>query len=320
MKLIRQDVKKPDFEKLNKSIRLMTDFLEGSEAEFSLKELILFQDGRGSFSLFETYELPNEAVIDYINIPTYICTAALMKEYLNGNGNVKDSLVKGLRFTKSTGFRGHGYDSERLLIKAVEIFIKGGLTTFLEEERYLYPGFNKLVHNIVHKYNSNLIKGNTFGLWGEDYKKDWKEIVGKLKLQRRLYLAYGSNMNKDQMKRRCQHASIIGKTYLEDWQLTLPHFANIEKKKGQRTPALIWEITDKDERELDRCEGYPSCYDKREFLVDLDGKETTAMAYIMTDEYKNINKPTRKGYVEAIMQGYADAGFEHGDGSLFDKL
>ena len=59
------------------------------------------------------------------------------------------------------------------------------------------------------------------------------------------------------MECRCPDAKIIGKTYLENWELNMPFYANIEMKKGKKTPILLWEISAQDEAKLDRYEGYP---------------------------------------------------------------
>ena len=45
-------------------------------------------------------------------------------------------------------------------------------------------------------------------------------------------------------------------------------------------PVLVWEIGERDEASLDRYEGYPSFYYKKDLTVALDGQEVTAMVYI----------------------------------------
>ena len=81
-------------------------------------------------------------------------------------------------------------------------------------------------------------------------------------MSRKFYLAYGSNLNVEQMKYRCPGAVMIGKTYLEDYRITFrgnsrSGVANIEPRKGSRVPVGIWSITQTDEKALDRYEGFP---------------------------------------------------------------
>ncbi|MFA5536344.1 MAG: gamma-glutamylcyclotransferase family protein [Bacillota bacterium] len=121
-------------------------------------------------------------------------------------------------------------------------------------------------------------------------------------------------MNRDQMFYRCPGAKALGGTYLEGWQLTLPFFANIEAAEGEKTPAAIWEITDKDEKELDKYEGYKNnCYYKTNIETIVNGKHLSVMLYVMTKEYKNSGKVGRSGYVEGILKGYRDFGFDGGE-------
>ena len=134
--------------------------------------------------------------------------------------------------------------------------------------------------------------------------------IGSVFMSTKYYIAYGSNMDKDQMMGRCPNAAYICETYIEDWQLTMPFYANIEPVKGERTPAIIWKIDADCESELDRREGYPKCYYKTDIPVTVNNINVSAMAYIMTDEYKKrTDKKARDGYEEQIKAAYIAAGF-----------
>ena len=69
---------------------------------------------------------------------------------------------------------------------------------------------------------------------------------------KKLYIAYGSNMNIEQMAMRCPKATPLGKYILEDYKLEFRGVANIIECKGARTPVAIWSITESCERSLDR--------------------------------------------------------------------
>lgn len=85
--------------------------------------------------------------------------------------------------------------------------------------------------------------------------------------------------------------------------------ANIEPRKGSRVPVGIWSITQGDERNLDRYEGYPWLYDKHEFRVKLpDLRTVSAIAYIMTPG-RRWAAPSPY-YLHTIKQGYEDFGFD----------
>ena len=127
------------------------------------------------------------------------------------------------------------------------------------------------------------------------------------------YIAYGSNLSVGQMAHRCPDAKVIGMAAIQDWKLVFRGCATIEPAEGRIVPVLIWEISDRDERNLDRYEGYPSYYFKRDMTVtmtDLDGRnpqEVTAMVYLMTDGHP-LQSPWR-GYLDTLAEGYRRFGF-----------
>ncbi len=310
MKLEKVSASKPDFVKLDEMIAAMKGLLEDKlKAELTIDELCSFQDDDGSFKLLDSFEVSSDARVDYCYMPTYIGAAILMKEYLNGERRYASRLEKALKASQKRGLSGHGYDAEEGCISAMKIFTKGGLREFLESEVEICPEFHNIVQNILHQYNSKLLRKCTKGAWGEVYTSKWQDIVDNLKTNKRIYISYGSNMDKSQMLLRCPNAIVIGKAYLENWNLTIPFYANIERGIGRKTPALIWEITRDDEITLDRYEGYPELYDKMDIIVNIGGKRVSAMAYVMTDKYKKSNKTPRSGYTEQILCGYRDAGF-----------
>lgn len=132
---------------------------------------------------------------------------------------------------------------------------------------------------------------------------------------KKLYLAYGSNLNLDEMKERCLGATPIGNTILKDYRLAYKgkkdNFAylTIEPAKGCYVPLGIFEISITNEAMLNSYEGYPFTYYKTYFPVNVKGEEQMAMIYIMESHF-DYHLPSLE-YVDACMQGY-----EHFD---FDK-
>lgn len=83
--------------------------------------------------------------------------------------------------------------------------------------------------------------------------------------------------------------------------------ATLEPKTGSDVPIGIWQITDDDEKALDRYEGYPYLYNKKYISLHVDGKKVQAMIYIMTPGH-SLAHPSDT-YYETIKQGYRDFGF-----------
>ena len=67
-------------------------------------------------------------------------------------------------------------------------------------------------------------------------------------MNKTFYLAYGSNLNLEQMAHRCPTAKPIGTAVLKDYQLLFRgghggSVATVEPFKGKTVPCLLWEIT-----------------------------------------------------------------------------
>ena len=123
------------------------------------------------------------------------------------------------------------------------------------------------------------------------------------------YLAYGSNLNKRQMKHRCPDAVPVGTVTIKDYDLVFRTFANIEPKRGAEVQCGIWRISAEDERHLDRYEGYPRFYVKQDFWVEVGGEAVRAMAYVMNDGVRR-KAPPSTDYLMTIVEGYANFGLD----------
>jgi cation transport regulator ChaC len=124
------------------------------------------------------------------------------------------------------------------------------------------------------------------------------------------YIAYGSNLNLDDMKMRCKGARFYKKGILKDYQLVFRWYATIEKKEGAITPVGVFCIDEKSELELDFYEGYPTLYRKENVNVELeDGSLIECMVYIMEEKRQEYTLPS-KSYYATIEKGYKDVGLD----------
>ena len=146
-------------------------------------------------------------------------------------------------------------------------------------------------------------------------------------MDKRYYIAYGSNLNVSQMRMRCPDARIIGTSEIENYQLLFKGsltgaYLTIEHKEGARVPVAIWSVTKEDEKALDRYEGYPNFYYKKGITLDIKGIKTgkvrtkDAFVYIMHEE-RRIGIPSDY-YVYTCLEGYKDFGFDKK--FLFDAI
>ena len=126
----------------------------------------------------------------------------------------------------------------------------------------------------------------------------------------RLYFAYGSNINLNQMAYRCPAAEVVGPVTLKDYELLFRRggFATIAPKEGETVTGLLWSITPGCEQSLDRYEGYPRFYDKRMVTVrDSEGRSLSVMVYIMDERFREPMLPS-DSYYHGILEGYRQNG------------
>ena len=98
---------------------------------------------------------------------------------------------------------------------------------------------------------------------------------------KRLYIAYGSNINLEQMANRCPNSKIVSQEMLKGYELEFRGVATIVPKENAEVPVLIWEIDGRDEHSLDKYEGFPNYYRKGLFEIDVNGEKKECMAYLM---------------------------------------
>lgn len=117
-----------------------------------------------------------------------------------------------------------------------------------------------------------------------------------------LYAAYGSNLDPQQMSRRCPHSPLRGTGWLTGWRITfggegwdgaLPTVA--EEAEG-RVFVALYEVTDADEGTLDDWESASTgLYRKmRVRVATLDG-EHTAWIYVLNDYEGGLPSPRSLG-------------------------
>lgn len=138
-------------------------------------------------------------------------------------------------------------------------------------------------------------------------------------MKEKLYLAYGSNLNIVQMIIRCPDAKFYGTAEIKDYELLFKGsktgaYLTIERRKGSNVPVGVWAVTERDISALDRYEGFPAFYYKKEFRQQIWGKGGEDLgvhdcfAYIMRED-RRIGIPSSV-YINTCREGYKDFGFD----------
>lgn len=131
----------------------------------------------------------------------------------------------------------------------------------------------------------------------------------------KLYFAYGSNINLEQMAFRCPDATVVGQATLGNYELLFRGngrgygVATIAPKKHSTVYGLLWRISPQDEKNLDVYEGFPQLYDKETVTVKTqNGTEMAVMAYVMTREKERLPTMPSFAYYDGIREGFRQNG------------
>lgn len=137
----------------------------------------------------------------------------------------------------------------------------------------------------------------------------------------RLYVAYGSNLHKREMRRRCPDAIAIGAFYMTDARLVFRGVADIEYAADQRVPCGLWRVSPQDEIALDRYEGVKGGFYYREMGIKIEYRKKvySPLVYLMCS--RGVYPPA-EDYVARIRQGYRDFGLDQSylDAAIVDSF
>ncbi len=130
-----------------------------------------------------------------------------------------------------------------------------------------------------------------------------------------LYFAYGSNMERVQLKRLCSKARFVAAAVLPDHELVFSGtsrmwgggVADIRDVPGKKVEGVVWEISEAERKALDEYEGYPELYVTNEVQVrTTSGKLLAAFAYVMARPGREM--PPSKPYKRLLISGAEEHG------------
>ena len=291
------------------------------------------------FGFEKPENLPSEERVEFCYWPTYLAAVFTIESTLLYPGILKRVKLPGgqkaeeifravLTGCTGRGFRGHGFDDVKGLVEVTEFFVECGAQEFLKQNKNAYPEFEECLSNALMFLFTGVMKGKVAGTWGDDYTDRAREILEKAgmftekeetKEELRLYVAYGSNLNRRQMEYRCPDARVIGTAELQGWRLMFKgsltgNYLTIEREAGYTVPVAVWAVSERDEASLDRYEGYPNFYYKKDLKVEVHELATgrtrpvTAFVYIMHED-RELGCPA-DSYLEGCMEGYRSFGFD----------
>ncbi|PPQ91404.1 hypothetical protein CVT25_014292 [Psilocybe cyanescens] len=139
-----------------------------------------------------------------------------------------------------------------------------------------------------------------------------------------VYFGYGSNLWLDQMNRRCPESKYIGVGSLANWRWIINErgYGNIVPSPGDIVYGLMYELSRRDEHDLDIYEG--ETYQKQIIPVNFTGTsdspaEGIVRSLIYVDVERKSDGSPRKEYIYRMNMGIADALKEGVPADYIDK-
>lgn len=132
-----------------------------------------------------------------------------------------------------------------------------------------------------------------------------------------LYFAYGSNMDRRQMRSRCPGSALVGPATLRDWRIGFAGYsegwggavATVVPSKGDSVPGLLYRVTERDLAALDACEGHPAVYRRAIVDVALEGSGRVLSPYTYVLLSGDDGVPSAR-YFRQIESAYLIHGFD----------
>lgn len=289
----------PRFDELNEMLCGLKDFLD-AEADFNDKKwygnfnaLLDFQDPDGSFKLFDTFDIPTDARVDFCYIPTYISAAVLMKAYMTDpeSFTLKETsaLSKGLEMSCARNLRGHGYEGLKGQIEALNIFMKAGLNEFLDLYPDICPKFRAMINEIVSKFEDMEADKKFLGPWGESYEDEIKEVNQYFR-QRKVFV-YGTLMGGETNHRYLENGNFLGNAVIEGYDMYNVGAYPAIVPGDNIIVGELYQVPVGDMASVDMLEGEGSLYLKKcETFRDGEGKTTFAFVYVYLRDCSGLEK------------------------------
>lgn len=124
-----------------------------------------------------------------------------------------------------------------------------------------------------------------------------------------LYFAYGSNLSRTQMQRRCPSAELVGTAVLPGHRIAFTHHsrrwaggvADVVIDPGAEVWGLLYALQPEDLDALDHYEGHPDRYSRHRTTVETQGGPVDDVwVYTVVDKLEHV--PPTQAYLAPILE------------------
>ena len=137
--------------------------------------------------------------------------------------------------------------------------------------------------------------------------RDWDYLLPNLSGGERLYFAYGSNMNKQQMAQRTASSRFLGLADLPNFEFFIDNrgVASVRPRVGKSVKGMLWDIQETaDWQRLDQYEGVGLGYYHKLNIPVLQGSNfVSSTIYVSAATKEGVPRP---GYQEGIVKAVVD--------------
>ena len=251
-----------------------------------------FQDSDGSFKLFDSYEIPSDTRVEFCWMPTYVCTAILMKAYMTDPSSFtpkeESALLEGLKMSSKKNLRGHGFKAFKGQIESLEIFMKAGLREFLDVHRDFCPEFSEMISKIITK-SKDIETNEEFEPWGESYESQIKSVNEYF--SNRNVFVYGTLMNGETNHHYLENSKFSGMATIEGYEMYSMGGYPAIIDGNSLIMGELYQVPNTDMPSIDMLEGEGSLYIKRcETVTDSKGKSSFAFIYVYNRDCSDLER------------------------------
>jgi gamma-glutamylcyclotransferase (GGCT)/AIG2-like uncharacterized protein YtfP len=135
-----------------------------------------------------------------------------------------------------------------------------------------------------------------------------------------LHFAYGSNMDRRLMRRRCAGARLVGGAVLRDHRfiITTDGYASVAAARGALVHGLLWRLTPRDLAALNAYENIDAgLYRAASLPVQVGGRAVRALVYVGRS---GVPGRPRLGYMELVAAAARDAGLPAGYVATLERI
>ncbi len=130
-----------------------------------------------------------------------------------------------------------------------------------------------------------------------------------------IYFAFGSNLHPPQMAERCPGSRVLHPGVLKGYRLAFSGYstrweggvATVVAEPSSEVQGVLYDLTEEDQRNLDRFEGFPTVYDRLQVRVEgRDGNLHSAMTYqkLTSQNQSTGTTPPSLRYFHQIWKAY----------------